>query len=344
MDVITKRETNLVQGFVESTFENDLLSGTNLVSTEIGREVAGRMDVEAEVRGPVVRDHLGYYLSGRRVAENSWALNHLKQVEGRLTPIREERGETKLFGKQTWKPAPIHQLEVSGAFTDTEADNYGITGYEAAGATHHYASPTWFVNGAATEILGDWGVVEARLNHLSRDERYDPYQGRDVPGIQTFALSPPYTAFGSAPFTLRSAPASTSATLQGSFRIRTGPLEHGVKVGWEYSRGSFLDQRMRNGGMTWLPVNSGRFDPGDPSTWSHVSSTWVASEWGGGRPRGRRFQRSSVRADRPGPGLPDRSFSRDSLEPMEGMDHTRFRSALPRRARRRAGSTGGNLC
>ena len=281
IDVVTKRGSNTFQGFLQTSFEHDLITGSNLVSTEIGREVTGRMDLEGEARGPLLRDRLYYYVSGKRAAETSQALNHLRQVDGRYAPIQEERSETKFFGKLTWNPGHRHQLEVSGAFTDTEADNFGITGFEAAGAAPRYSSPTWFLNGALTRILGDWGVMEARVNHFSRDERHDPYQGQDVPGIRTFALTPPYTSFGNAPFTLRSAPSSTSATLQGSFRLRTGSLDHQLKVGAEYTLGAFLDRRIRNGGMTWLPVNLSRFDPADPSTWTHLTSSRVASQWGG---------------------------------------------------------------
>lgn len=281
IDVVTKRGTNDFQGSIRTTMEHPTLSGSNLVSTEIGREVAGRVDVEAEARGPILRDKLFYYVSGERVAQDLRALNHLKQVEGRHAPIEEGRSETKLFGKLSWTPGPTHLLEVSGAYTDTRADNFGITGYEGVGASHRYTSPTWFLNGAWTEVLGEHGVVEARVNHFSRDERYDAYGGQETPGIRTFSLTPPYTAFGNAPLTLRSAPSSTSASLQGVFQAHTGALEHTLKVGAEYTRGGFLDQRIRNGGMTWLPANSSRFDPEDPGTWSHLSSVRVASQWGG---------------------------------------------------------------
>jgi hypothetical protein len=281
IDIVTKRGTNLFQGSIRSTFEHSALAASNLVATEIGAEVAGRTDLEAEARGPLLRDRLFYYVSGERIGEDRRALNHLKQVEGRYAPIQEGRNESKLFGKLTWAPGASHLLEVSGAYTDIRADNFALTGYEAAGATHRYSAPTWFLNGALTEVLGGWGVVEARLNHFERDERYEPYQGSDVPGIRIFALTPPYTAFGNAPLTLRSAPSSTSANLQASLRARTGSLEHSVKVGLEYTRGSFLDRRTRNGGMTWLPASIRRFDASDPRTWSHVSSTWVANQWGG---------------------------------------------------------------
>lgn len=281
IDVVTKRGTNRTQGFIRSSFEHAWLSGSNLVRTEVGSEVTGRTDLEAEARGPLVRDRLFYYVSGELTGQGSRALNHLQQVEGKYAPIREGRTESKLFGKLTWTPGAAHQVEASGAFTDVRADDYGLTGYEGPGATHRFSSPTWFVNGSVTEILGEWGVLEARFNHFERDERHEPYQGRNVPGIRTFALTPPFTSFGNAPFSLRSAPSSTSASAQGTFQARTGALEHTLKVGGEFTRGSFLDLRERNGGMTWLPVNLRRFDPEDPSTWPHRSSTWVGTQWGG---------------------------------------------------------------
>ncbi len=281
IDVMTKRGTNRFQGAFRTTFENDLLTGTNLVKTEIGTEVTGRVSMEGEVRGPIVTDRLFFFLGGRWVSMDSHALNHLPGDERDHTPFQEEQTEGKFFGKLTWTPSEKHFLEFSGAYTNVEADNYGITGYEGPGAAHRYSSPTWFVNGSLTEFFTDWFVLEAKVNHFSRDERHGAYQGKEVPGIRTFSLTPPYTAFGNAPFTLRSAPSSTSANLQGTFQLRTGELEHTVKVGGEYTRGSFLDQRIRNGGMTWLAANRTQFDAADTETWSAPNSTWVASRWGG---------------------------------------------------------------
>jgi hypothetical protein len=283
VDVVTKSGTNEFQGNIRTMFEHDALNSTNLVNTEIGTEVMGRQDLEGEVRGPLVRDRLFYYLSGKYVNQNRKALNHLVQVDQTHAPMAEERGEEKLFGKLTWTPGPTHEVEISGAFTNTHAENYELTGFEAAGATHKYSMPIWFVNGSAREILGDWAVLEARVNHLSRNERYDPYQGQEVPGISNFALTPPYNAFQNAPYTLRSAPTSTSATVMGTFRARTGGMEHTLKVGGEMTLGTFLDRRIRNGGVTWLPVRWSGYDPAVPATWTQpaTSSTRIASHWGG---------------------------------------------------------------
>jgi Carboxypeptidase regulatory-like domain len=281
IDITTKRGTNQLQGLFRTSLENQALDASNLLGPEIGTEVVGREDLEGEVRGPILRDRLFYYLSAKGVRQRSHALNHLRLFTDEYAPAVEDRKEAQLFAKVTWTPGAAHTVEASAAYLDTRADNYGITGYEAPGATHRYASPTWLLNGSWTETLGAWGVVEARVNHFERNEQYEPYQGTDVPGLQAYALWPPYTAYGNAPLYLRSAPRSTSASLSTSLRAHTGSLEHVLKVGVESTLGGFVNQRLRNGGMTWLPVNQPGLDPTDPSTWSHRSVSWVASQWGG---------------------------------------------------------------
>ena len=281
VNIVTKRGTNDFSAMLRTSMENDLLSASNLVRTEIGSEVADRYDVEGEVRGPLVRDRLFYYLGATRVDRSARVLNHLNSVEGKFSPVVEERREHKVFGKLTWAPRTADEIELSAAFLDNRTENYGMTGFEDAGAATDYSAPTWFANLAWRHSLGDWGNIEARLNHFARDERQDPYQGADRPGTQFYAVIPPYTRFNNAPYTLRSAPTSTSGTLVNTFRFATGAQEHILRVGGEYTRGTFLDRRLRNGGMTWLPVRTAAFDADDPSTWRHASASWTPTEWGG---------------------------------------------------------------
>ena len=54
-----------------------------------------------------------------------------------------------------------------------------------------------------------------------------------------------------------------------------------LKVGADYTRGSFVNQRLRSGGMTWLPSRISSFTPDDPNTWHVQSVNWVATGWGG---------------------------------------------------------------
>jgi len=281
VDVATKRGYNRVEGSLRSTLEHDGLTGTNLVKTEIGTEVAHRMDVEGEVRGPVIPDRLFYYLSGQLVSQNSRALNHLPQVPDRYAPFFEEQTEHRAFGKLTWTPTDADLVEVSTAYTNTRADNYDLSGYEEEGATYRYASPTWLLNGTFRRLLGSQGMLEGRVNRIQMNERSDPYQGRDVPGITNYTPTPPHNAFGNAPLFFRSAPTSTSASAAGTFRLPMGDVEHSLKIGGEYTRGAFLNERSRNGGMTWIPTQYDDFDPSDPLTWRGLDGEGVPTLWGG---------------------------------------------------------------
>lgn len=281
VDIITKSGGNTFSSSARATLEHDALNASNLARTEIGREVAQRWDVEAEVRGPLIRDRLFYYVAGQRIERNARALNHLPRTDEQYAPITEQREELKFFGKLTWKPLAMTELEASGGYLGVDAENYGLTGYEALGAGHHYSSPTWFANASWLQSVSDWIVLEGKINRFERDERFTPYAGSDVPGIELFAAAPPTASYANAPLRLRSAPASTSGSLVGTFRIQTGKLEHQLKLGATYTGGSFLNERERNGGMTWVPVPSGRFDPAVPTTWSHVSTFFLPSRWGG---------------------------------------------------------------
>lgn len=280
VNLVTKSGSNRFSGILRTTLSNHRLSGSNLLASEIGSEVKDRYDVEGEVSGPIVPDRLFYYLGGTYVDRSARFLNHV-DFGARFSPVLEERSEQKLLGKLTWVPSPADELEVSGAYLGTQADNYGMTGYEGAGAATRYRSPTWFGNLAWRRSLGSRGVLEARANHFQRDERSEPYSGADTPGVQLFSLLPPFTTFGNAPLTQRSAPSSTSATVVASFRFRAGEREHLLKIGTEYGKGSFLDRRTRNGGMTWAPVLSSGFDPSDPATWPHPDEGFIPTTWGG---------------------------------------------------------------
>lgn len=280
VDVVTKSGSNEFSAMLRTTAEHHSLSASNLVRTEIGSEVDRRVDVEGEVRGPILRDRLFYYLAGGWIERDARFLNHLEGRDERYAPILEERTQRKLFGKLTWEPGSRDRVELSGGFLGTSADNWGMTGYEGAGATWSYASPTWFGNLSWRRSFGDWANVEARVNHFTRDERRSPANGLDRPGVRLYALVPPYTSFGNAPFTLRSAPSSTSATVISTARIALGGQEHLLKIGGEYTRGRYLDQRTRTGGMTWMPVGSETMDPADAGTWA-FGDEGIRTEWGG---------------------------------------------------------------
>lgn len=280
VNVATKSGGNDFSAMLRSTLSGNALASSNLVASEIGSEVTTRYDVEGDVRGAVIRDRLFYYLGGTYTDRSARFLNHV-DFNGRFLPVLENRTEEKAFGKITWARSAAEEVELSGSYLDVEADNYGMTGYEAPGAMPRYSSPTWFGHLSWRRPLGGRAILEAQINHFGRNERSDPHNGPGEPGIRLFSLTPPYTTFGNAPFALRSASISTSARVMTTIRFHTGGQEHLLKIGGEYTRGGFLDRRLRDGGMTWMPVFSKTFDIGNPGTWAQQEEGFTPTEWGG---------------------------------------------------------------
>lgn len=280
VDVVTKSGTNGFSAMVRSGLEHHALAGSNLVSTEIGAELDRRVDLEGEVRGPVVRARLFYYVGGSWSDWSARYLNHLEDRDGRYAPVLESRVEGKLFGKLTWTPAAADEIELAGGYLGTEADHFDMTGYEAPEATTAFSSPTVFGTLTWRHALGSRGTVEARVNHFARDERRSPYRELDRPGIRLYSLIPPYTSYGNAPFAFRTAPSSTSARVVNTFQFELGGQRHLVKVGGEYTRGGYFSRRTRTAGMTWMPRRSNGFVPDDPSTWD-PEGQGIPTEWGG---------------------------------------------------------------
>ncbi len=281
VNIVTRSGSNDFGGMVRSTTENDALNASNLVSTEIGTEVATRYDVEGQIHGPIVQDRLFYFLSGQWIGRTSRVLNHLRVVDDRYAPMQEGWTENKLFGKLTWSQPSLGLMEASGGYLDARAENYAMNGYEGPDAAYRYAAPTLFGSLRWHHAFGQWASLEGRVNHFSRDERSDGYLGTGVPGIRTFSYIPPFTAFQNAPLTLQSAPWSTSASLMATLRLPAGEHEHLLKVGGEVTRGGFLDRRIRNGGLTWMPPGRLSFDATDPATWKSSTTNFIPSKWGG---------------------------------------------------------------
>ncbi len=280
INIVTKRGTNERTGSFRSTLESHLLNGSNLVPTEIGSEVAQRYDLSGDIGGPIVRDRLFYFLAGDLIRRDARAQNHFL-TGGKYIAQPEAERQTKLFGKLTWKPGVHDVVEASGGRLDDNTDRYELTGYETPAASWRYRNPTTFGSLSWTRAWAKWSTTEAKLNAFDRKERQLPYGGQDMPGMQFFALRPPALAFNNAPTTLTHHPTSVSGSLTWSLGARIAGLDQIVKLGVEESRGSFTDQRTRNGGLTWRPTRRVGVDPADPTTWPMQPEPFIATTWGG---------------------------------------------------------------
>jgi hypothetical protein len=281
INVITKSGSNRFQGGMRLSGESHRMNASALEPSEIGSEVANRYDVEGEVRGPIVRDHLFYYLAGQWLQRDARFTNHLPGIEAQHSPTLEERTEGKFFGKLSWRPGGNHVLDASISHTDTRTDHWGLSGYESANATLRLTAPTTAYNLSWTSRFDTGITMDARFAHVGRTETRQPYTDGDVPGILTFGFNPPYLGYQNAPLRYNHMPSSTGGSVSVLVERTIAGLPHQVRVGVEHNVGAFTDQRIRNGGMTWRPPRSSRLDPSDPSTWFGSSTPFVAAVFGG---------------------------------------------------------------
>lgn len=268
VNLVTKSGSNQFEGAVRVNVESAALSASNLQQYDVAAETDSRYDVEAEARGPIVRDRLHYYVAGQFVQRADNVVNHLRTRDGFFAPDGIDRQERKLFGKLSWRPDASNSLVLSAGHIGIDVDRLGATGYEDDAFVRSTA-PTWFYNGTFRRVLRPGALLDLSLGGFTRDERRLPYADPDVPGVMLAGQGerPTYNA---APFRYRLAPAVHTATATVEWETRTGPLTHNVKFGGEVSRGDWNYERLRNGGMTWRP-GFGRFyesfDPDNTATW-----------------------------------------------------------------------------
>ncbi|MBA3657891.1 MAG: hypothetical protein H0W69_11130, partial [Gemmatimonadaceae bacterium] len=132
------------------------------------------------------------------------------------------------------------------------------------------------------------------------------YGGDDVPGIQIFSVGR-QPAYQNSAFNERLAPKSVSGNVKYERQHHLAGGENRILVGGELTRGSWTNEKTRNGGLTWRPYlnpTTGAFDPGNAKSWVEV-----ASDWGGDVHLNSRIQEGSVFAQSYYSPLPTLTFS-----------------------------------
>ncbi|WP_420129221.1 TonB-dependent receptor [Longimicrobium sp.] len=283
VNINTKRGTNDFQAAFRGALDGAPLTASNLQRYDVAAEMNSRYDLEGELRGPILRDKVFYYVAGQFIRRDEQVVNHLRYREGFYAPNLIDWTEQKFFGKLTVTPTRRDELVASAGYLTMEADRFGSLGYEDNGAYMRMTAPTTFYNLGFTHLFGVAGSFEASVSSFSRDERRESIAGEGVPALVVYGTDQIRPSFNAAPFNYRLAPSALSATTSLGWEMQTGPLRHTVKLGGEHSTGTWRSDRIRNGGMTWRPAvnNVATLDPQDPATWVRGSFNFVPTEWGG---------------------------------------------------------------
>jgi hypothetical protein len=275
INAITKTGSNERRNAIRTNYESASLSASNFNADEQGVEQAGRRELAGEALGPFVRDRLFYFVGGQYVSRSMRSPDLTTPAGGDFQLVHEEQADARAIAKLTWLPGLGQRVDLLGGFAGRSIDHAGINGADSASATHRVTNPTTYF-GLSWSSEGDArNQFAVRLAGYSSRETRDGYEGFAVPSVQPVESGRQPSVQNSAFSELRE-PSSFSATAEWR-ATRHLFTEHQLVFGGEVGSGRWQEERLRNGGLTWRPYNTGgSFNATDATTWGTV-----ASEWGG---------------------------------------------------------------
>src|SRR2546423_4592285 len=278
VEIVTLQGGNVLEGNLQTSFESHRLNGSNLIAQEIGRELAQRWDIDAQLRGPLIPDRLHFALFGHAIRQEEIVVNYLSSRSQQFVAPPPTLTDYQWLAKLSWKLGDHDLLQASLMGQHQDGDRTGQTGYEEAAATTHLRQ--WNATGNLTwqRSWGSGNALTVRAGGYAAAQREDGYTGQGIPGIEILRqVNPP--RYQNAPWRTRGAPSSYGVTAVWSRPVRLVGFEHDVKLGGEYAWGAWSFQQRRNGTMTWRPLDVLGFDPQTPATW--VFGGAIGTAWGG---------------------------------------------------------------
>ena len=294
VNIVTKSGTNRFQGVLRTSGESWHLNGSNLRVSEVGSEPAHRAELDGQLRGPLLRDRLHFAAFAQAVDRGARVLNRVRQVPGDFSPETPAERELKLLGKLTWLPGPRDIINAAVGRTNLQVERFGLNGFQSPEATQHRRASTTFYNLSWQRTWSARNFLELKLAGFDGSDRREPYAGAAVPGVATLLEVNP-REYQNAAFRERREPASVGLALNWDSYARILGAEHHFKIGGEHASGSWIHERLRNGGLTWRPgerLTPPVFDPANPATW--VFSGVISSSWGGEVQLDSRVQNSAM--------------------------------------------------
>lgn len=271
VNIVTKSGSNTFQGAVNMVYENSSLNDSNLVVGEAGTEVDSFTEFNADIGGAFISDKLYYFFSAERQRRELNVVD-LDASDLSFLDTREEREETKLFGKLTYQATENDTLNLVLSHDDVETEFRGLSSTTRPEATTTQESPATLYNLAWERKLGGGAhILEVKFTGYVAENNLVPQNGDSRGVIQ---LGGRREAGRNAAYTRTRDLDSNSLTVNLDSYLLFGSTTHHLKVGAETSKGGWEERRRRNGGFTWRPRAGENFDLNDPSTWDLISSDW----------------------------------------------------------------------
>jgi Carboxypeptidase regulatory-like domain len=289
INMVTKSGSNTMQGAVRAFAESRAFNASNVNAFENGAEQASRQELNAEVRGPLVRDKLYFYLSGLESFAAQRLVDFRQTTRNRVTwlPTTIDRHEQKYYGKLTWQASARDIVNASIGLDRLSRERVGLNGYDDIDATSRGRSPSTFYQANWQRTIGERSFLEVKFSGYRGADDQLPYNGRAQPSIRLLDVSgsPQYV---NSIFTRTNRPDTKSLAVNLDRFVNTGPLQHQVRLGGDLGLGDWREQRTRNGGVSWYtqPRVGVNFDPLDATTWGPIPSVgngvYATADTGGG--------------------------------------------------------------
>jgi hypothetical protein len=275
VNAVTKTGTNRLQGGLRIDYISPSFTASNILPDEEGAEQSMRRELSGQVRGPLVKDRLFYFVAGQLLDRRLDVPDLTTLSQNDFRADRQEFGDTRGVGKLTFRPGPRDRVDGLIGFSGGRSEHADLNGIDDPAATRRIRPNTTFYGFDWTR-LGTSSSLDVRLASFISTETRLGYGGPEVPGIQTYSVGR-QPAYQNAPFNDRFRPRSTAGNVM--WKRETGLLggRNQTVIGGEYVRGSWHNTRSRNGGLTWRPYVdpvTGTVDPARPASWLEAGSDW----------------------------------------------------------------------
>jgi hypothetical protein len=276
INIVTKSGSNTRQGHVRTFFEHRALNASNTNATEAGSELDNRFEFNGEVRGPIIRDKLYYYLSAQESQSGNRVVDQRSATAGNVSYLGTlaERREQKYYGKLTYQAGPRDIVNASLGYDNVTRERVGLSGFNDISATTQGRSPSAFYQANWQRTLSNNRFFELKVSGYSGQDNELPYNGANVPAV-VLLDAPNAPQFNNAYYTRRNSPSSLGLSAMYDTYFNTIGWLHNLKLGGEYVFGSWLERRTRNGDLTWYTEAGENFDASNPATWQTIPSLGV---------------------------------------------------------------------
>ena len=166
INMVTKSGNNTLQGTARAFVESATMNASNVNAFENGSEQSGRFELNAEVRGPIVRDKLYYYLSGQEAFAKQRFVDFGSATSSNIAwlPSTVDRHEQKYYGKLTWQATTRDIVNASFGIDNLTREHVGLNGYDQIESTVKGRSPAMFYQANWQRSFGEKSFLELKFS------------------------------------------------------------------------------------------------------------------------------------------------------------------------------------